>query len=458
MLNPQALHTLLQLEPSAQAPVFIVYSTQLTERLDYTCGFIFRHVLKVNYQITSNLEEFERSPHFKINYSAREMPLHVQVIPHSLLFEKGISSSVPTPGIKEGKFRLFAGPPVSDPRTLDFDLFSAVFYFISRYEEWQDFEKDQHDRFEAKASLLFRQGLHLKPVVDEWVMELAELLQRNYAILQWPALTFRVISTIDVDNLFAYRCKGLLRSLGAGLKDLLKADLYSFRERLKVLSGKANDPFDVYDEVSEFCGGQQIPLFYFFLFRSGTRYDRTVNPASGAFKNVLARIRHQKAWVGLHPSYDASVHPDLLQKEVKDFSEELQERVILSRQHYLRFDIRSTPTQLLSNGILADFTMGFASCPGFRAGTSRPFFYYDFLAEKETGLLFVPFCVMDGAYTVYGQTGADEAYRSMLQLAQEVKKTKGLFISVFHERTFFNHLYPGFHPLYKKIHLRLKDL
>jgi hypothetical protein len=458
MLNRQALHTLLHLELSAPAPVVIIYSPQLTERLDYTCGFIFGHVLKVNYQLTSSLEEFEHSPHFKINYSAREMLQPVQIIPHSLLFEKGTSSTIPPPVITEGKFRLFASPPVSDPRTLDFDLFSAVFYFISRYEEWQDFERDQHGRFEAKASLLFRQGLHLKPLVDEWIMELAELLQRNYAELQWPPLGFRVISTLDVDNLFAYRCKGLVRSLGAGLKDLMKADLYSFRERLKVLSGKASDPFDIYDEVSEFCASQQIPLFYFFLFRSGTRYDRTVSPTSGAFKKVLARVKHKKAWAGLHPSYDSSVNPALLQKEVRDFSAELQEPVILSRQHYLRFDIRSTPNQLLSNGILADFTMGFASSPGFRAGTSRPFFYYDFLAEKKTGLLFVPFCVMDGAYTVYGQTGADEAYRSMLQLAQEVKKTKGLFISVFHERTFFHHLYPGFNPLYKKLHLRLKDL
>lgn len=454
---------MLHLDLSAPAPVVVVYSPQLTERLDYTCAFIFNHVLKVNYRLTSNPAEFETpaaagSSHVKINYSARQVPDCVQIIPQSLLFEKGIPVSVPTPVMREGKFRLFDTSPASSAWALDFDLFSAVFYFISRAEEWQNFEKDKHQRFEAKASLLFKHGVHLRPVADEWILELGGLLERCYPGLRLPELSFRAISTIDVDNLFAYRCKGLVRSVGAGLKDLLRADFYNLKQRLKVLSGKASDPFDIYEDISGFCAAQHIPLFYFFLFRSGTRYDRTVNPASGAFKKVLGRVRGKKAWAGLHPSYDTLVDAGLLKKEIRTFSEELQERVTVSRQHYLRFDIRRTPNELLGNGILADFTMGFASSPGFRAGTSRPFFYYDFLAEKKTELLFVPFCVMDGAYTVYGQGGAEEAYRSMLQLAREVKKTRGLFISVFHERTFFNHLYPGFNPLYKKLHIQLKDL
>src|SRR6218665_704860 len=166
MLNPQALHTLLYLDRSASAPVFIIYSARLTERLDYTSGFIFRHVLKVDYQITSSLQEFESSPHFRINYSEKEIQQAVQIIPHGLLFEKGIPFFAPEPLIAGQKFRLFASAPASHPRALDFDLFSAVFYFISRCEEWQDFEKDQHGRFEAKASLLFRPGLHLRPVGD----------------------------------------------------------------------------------------------------------------------------------------------------------------------------------------------------------------------------------------------------------------------------------------------------
>lgn len=102
--------------------------------------------------------------------------------------------------------------------------------------------------------------------------------------------------------------------------------------------------------------------------------------------------------------------------------------------------------------------MGFASTAGFRAGTSHPFFYYDFNEEAGGSLLMVPFCAMDGAYTVYGKTGPGQAQQELLELARETARVNGFFISVFHERSFSDHLYPGFGTLYKNLHLQLKEL
>lgn len=453
----QDLYTHVNPQAGEEAPVILIYSTRSSERLAYTCHFIFNQVLRVNYAITNNRQDFERSPFAAINYSADAIGGIVQIIPHALLFDTGVMVAKPEPVVKNGQLYFFETTPAGTV-ALPFDLFSAVFYFISRYEEWQPFEKDDHGRFEARASLLFRQGVHLTPVVDAWIMELAGALQQAYPELQLPKRAFRVLSTLDVDNLFAYRAKGLVRTAGAVVKDLVKPDLYNFRKRLKVLSGKEKDPFDVYEEIAVFCNEQQIPLACFFLFRTGTTYDRTVDPASGVFAPIVAGLKHNNAAVGLHPSYEASVRPEVLKEEVSRFSALLGEPVRASRQHYLRFDIKTTPALLLAQGIRMDFTMGFASSPGFRAGTSHPFFYYDFLAEKRTELLFVPFCAMDGAYTVYDRLNADAAYQSLIQLAAETKKVNGLFVTVFHERTFFNHLYPGFGPLYKKLHLALKEI
>ncbi len=97
--------------------------------------------------------------------------------------------------------------------------------------------------------------------------------------------------------------------------------------------------------------------------------------------------------------------------------------------------------------------MGFASQIGFRAGTSQPFYYYDFSVEKKSELLFVPFCAMDGAYFVYNKITQSEALDSLMKMAKEVKKVNGLFISVFHERTFYSELYNGFGDVYKTLHL-----
>jgi hypothetical protein len=101
--------------------------------------------------------------------------------------------------------------------------------------------------------------------------------------------------------------------------------------------------------------------------------------------------------------------------------------------------------------VKADFSMGFASGAGFRAGTTQPFYFYDFKKEEGTEFLFVPFCAMDGAYFVYNNVSAETAFKELLSLKNEVRKVNGIFLSVFHERTFAEHLYPGFGEMYKKL-------
>ncbi len=456
MPHPQGLHHVLGIAVSEGAPACLVYCEQITARLQHSCHFIFKHSLKINYRITSSLAEFESSDGLKVNYSATPLPQVVQIIPQLLLFEKGISETVPRPFLKNNRIWFFENGSGQD-NVLHFDVFAAVFYFISRYEEWQSFAPDAHGRFELSTSLLFRHGQHLKPVVDGWVAELKELLGKCYST-PLPQAHFKAISSIDVDNLFAYRHKGFVRTAGACLKDLVKFDFKNLAGRLRTIAGRQRDPFDIYDDVAEFCKNHHVPLFWFFLFRSGTAYDRTVSPRSGAYKAVIKKLKNAGAFIGLHPSYYTVSQPAQLQKEIRDFSATSGSAVHLSRQHFLRFNIKTTPQALIQQGIAVDFTMGYASGAGFRAGTAQPFYYYDFLEEQTADLLFVPFCAMDGAYLVYRQVSAAEAEEELWQLALEVKKTGGVFMTVFHERTFFNHLYPGFGPLYKNLHQRLKDL
>jgi hypothetical protein len=124
-------------------------------------------------------------------------------------------------------------------------------------------------------------------------------------------------------------------------------------------------------------------------------------------------------------------------------------QIDISIKIFLRLKIKTTPQQLLSYGIKADFSIGFASGAGYRAGTFTPFNYYDLEKEKASELLMVPFAVMDGVYFIYSQTQISEAKKQILQLAEEARAMNGIFISVFHERTFDEALYPGFGELYR---------
>jgi hypothetical protein len=447
MIDETALHKLLGLGDVSASPL-LIYSDQTNSRFTYVCEFIFNHGLKINHALTNDLKEFEASTLFKINYSDKTIDSAFQILPSDLLAEINISENKPQPEIKNEMIYFFGN---KQNENIHFDIFSAIFYFISRYEEWQNFEKDIHDRFELKESILFKYNFHLKPVVDIWIEELKNALVKKYPALIFPKKVFKTISTIDVDNLFAYKNKGLFRTAGAALKDLLKFDFQNLKRRLSVTGNKTHDPFDIYESFSKYCNENKLPLIYFFLFKTGTKYDRTVNPNSESFKNVFEVIKKNKAFIGLHPSYYSAGDVTKLSGEIDLFSDKLSAKVTLSRQHYLRFDIRKTPVQLMSRGILADFSMGFASGPGFRAGTSQPFYFYDFNLEKKIKLLMVPFCAMDGAYFVYSHISAAEAYQSILKIKEEIKKANGLFITVFHERTFAGHLYPGFGEMYKKL-------
>jgi hypothetical protein len=102
--------------------------------------------------------------------------------------------------------------------------------------------------------------------------------------------------------------------------------------------------------------------------------------------------------------------------------------------------------------------MGFSDEPGFRAGTAYPFHYFNFFNVKQEVLVFMPFCIMDGAYAIHNKKNKQDVLTEVAEMAKEIKKSGGNFISVFHERSFYNHLYPGFGNLYKEMHLQIKAL
>ncbi|MCC6369903.1 MAG: hypothetical protein IT236_02735 [Bacteroidia bacterium] len=455
MINQQGISDLFNNNPAASAPRFLVFAPQSSERLHFVCRFIFNRVLNCHCTITEQLTDLNTPGVFVINYSNQALPNTFQLWPEGLLQETSIREQKPALTVVQNRPYLFEHSHNQSP--LPFDVFSAVFYFISRYEEWQSYQADAHGRFEAAASLAFQHQLHERPLVDEWIMALAQSLQSVYPNINFPPKTFQVLSTIDVDNLFAFKHKSLWRSIGASLRDAGKFNFKNMVLRAKVLSGAHADPFDIYQATSAFCQQQHIPLIYFFLYRSGTKFDRTVETNSLAFKSVFEVLKSNQAFFGLHPSYNSAYQSGLLEEEYKKSCGASQSNIIASRQHYLRYNIRQLPQRLIGLGIRYDFTMGWASVPGFRAGTAYPFYHYHFDSEKTLDLLHVPFCAMDGAYLNYQHQSAETAYHSMLGLAEKIKITGGYFVTVFHESTISDHLYKGFGTLYKNLHLALKE-
>jgi len=448
-LKKEELHNLFQLNVKNSAPAIIIYSGQVNERLKYTCEFIFKNILNCNYSVTDNAQTFQNSKEFKLNYSNETISGAFHIIPHSLIFEKGINK-IYAPETKLKNDLIYFHPNTNGCQ-LGYDIFASVFYFISRYQEWQPFEGDIHGRFEAKASIQFKHKQHLKPIVNSWIEELKTELSNFYPLLKFPEKKFQYISSIDVDNLFAYKSKGAMRTGAAIAKDICTFQFKNLSRRIKVLRNELPDPFDVYDRLNTLSKKTGTPLIYFFLQRGNTKFDRTIDPGRDAFKQVFEKLRTEKIAFGLHPSYHSCDDADLMKHEFSVIQKNAEQEINVSRQHYLRFDIRTTPFQLIENKVVADFSMGFASSAGYRAGTFTPFYFYDLQNEKQTHLVMVPFAVMDGVYFVYSNSNPAQAQVKIMEMAREVKRLNGTFVTVFHERTFDEVLYPGFGDLYKKL-------
>jgi hypothetical protein len=139
--------------------------------------------------------------------------------------------------------------------------------------------------------------------------------------------------------------------------------------------------------------------------------------------------------VGIHPSWASSKDSSKLPKEIKRLEIITNREITRSRQHFLKLDLPTTYRRLIDLGIREDYTMGYASQVGFRAGTSLPFYFYDLDMETQTQLLIHPFAVMDGTLNEYMELPVDDAQYLVKELMDRVKKVNGTFISLWHNET-----------------------
>jgi muramoyltetrapeptide carboxypeptidase LdcA involved in peptidoglycan recycling len=171
--------------------------------------------------------------------------------------------------------------------------------------------------------------------------------------------------------------QGLVRTVGGYLKSLSQLDFKAISQRSKVLLGFEKDPYDTYDFQLEIQHKYNLKTLYFILFATYGKNDKNVPITSRKFCELIKSIS-DNAEVGIHPSYGSNYSQDRLPKEIKRLSKVLNREITKSRQHFLKLSFPETYHHLLELGITDDYTMGFASEIGFRAGICDSFNFYDF--------------------------------------------------------------------------------
>ncbi len=428
--------------------MLLIYSHKITHRLKYILNLIFTDVLGVNIELTTDSEYFRKHKGVKLSYTNNPLSDELFFVSRNLLFETGITEqNISVFDYNNNKVFYATGKASALP----FDVFAASFYLVSRYEEYLPHIRDEHDRFIAEDSLAYMNGFLDKPVVNIWILWIKELIQKKYPQIVFPERKYEFISTIDIDNAYAYREKGFTRSIGGYLKSLSKLNLFEMAERTKVLLGLQKDPYDTYNFQLEIIKKHRLKTIYFFLLGDYGVNDKNLPIESKKFQSLI-KMLGDYAQVGIHPSYGSNKSREQLKKEVERLSKVLHRDITKSRQHFLKLTLPETYRNLIDLDITDDYTMGFASQVGFRASICTAFNFYDLDMELETKLKIHPFAVMEGTLKYYMNVLPEEAMQKIRPLIDEVKAVNGQFISLWHNDTLNGlKLWAGWKEVYEEM-------
>lgn len=314
--------------------------------------------------------------------------------------------------------------------TLPFDIFSAIFYLISRYEEYQSFSPDKHNRFAAVESILFKNGWLQRPLVDEWIHAFGLLLQQHFGITITPQ-PFVFQPTYDIDMAYSHVHKGIGRIAGAYLRALLKGDMEQVAERTRVLKKKVADPYDSFAWLRQQHAQRRMhPLYFVLSALKTTPFDKNIHPRHPAMTRVTRQLA-KEGTVGIHPSYYADRY-DVAAKETNTLKEVIGQPIAISRQHYIRLMIPVTYRLLMDINITDDYSMGYGTHLGFRAGTGSSFPWYDLAKESVTPIRTHPFCFMDTTAHFDMGMSCEEAFWQLNDMTAKLRSVNSTLITIFH--------------------------
>ncbi len=400
-----------------------LYAKKRSPRLEYVLQWIFRETWGLRWEWASDPEQAD------IVYGAIHEGKYC--LPSSgILFEKGIPAKKIHWGDWDSMPVFFQDRDQAYP--IPFDLFGAVFYCLSRYEEYGAAAQDAHGRFPPTQSCLYAEGRLLRPLVDEWIQAFGEHLKQRGWQLYSPR--FQFLPTYDIDMAYLYRHHSPWRILGKWARLCMKSPP-SIPLMFSVLLGRRKDPYDSFEGIWQLEAAHQTKSIGFFLLaKNPSSFDRNHPAGSPAMRELIHKWTNHSQ-VGLHPSYYSLDEVNKAVEEKRILESILSSPIYRSRQHYIRWKHPRDFRKILALGIREDYSMGHANHIGFRAGTSRSFLWYDLDAEKTTELRIFPFCFMDTTARFYHQWSAPIAFEALENLARKVHATQGLLLPIFHNNS-----------------------
>lgn len=359
-----------------------------------------------------------------------------------------LDESIPAPGSQELRCPLIEC--VGDYAVFHYDIFGFMFWMLNRIEEVGNSNFDRHGRFSATRSHAYINNYLERPVVDEWLHVLEQVILRVWPNLRLKELEFSMKVSHDVDFPSLYAFKSWRAIAIMMVRRLLKqGDLKATLQApfLKLVSGKAihtQDPFNTFEWLMDFSESNNLTSAFYFICGTTSGMDADYVPEDTRIVKLMRRIYERGHEIGLHPSYGTYQQPELIKREAERLRQIMREAAIEQtdiggRMHYLRWEHPGTLQAWEDAGMAYDTTLSYADHPGFRCGTCHEYPAFNPITQKRLSVRIRPLIVMECTviaerYMDLGYT--DAAVDKFLALKERCRKVRGCYTLLWHNSHF----------------------
>ncbi len=322
------------------------------------------------------------------------------------------------------------------------DVFGAVFFMLTRYEEFVSEVRDGHERFPATASLAHREGFLERPLVNEYVELLWTLLTQAWPRLERRSRRFALRLSHDVD--FPLYRAPFHEARAVARRDLRRehAPLVALRRLANALAPglvpkdlDLCNTFDFVMSASERLGLQSA--FYFIAGNSAGAIDGSYTLDDPWIRKLLATIHRRGHEIGYQASYNTFRDPERTRAEAQTLLEAcaavgVEQPAWGGRQHYLRWENPVTWQNWEDAGLAYDSTLTFADHVGFRSGTCYEHPVFNLSTRTALRLRERPLVVMEASLLEYQQVGLDALPAEVARLGERVRRFDGELTLLWH--------------------------
>ena len=333
------------------------------------------------------------------------------------------------------------------------DIFATIFFMLTRWEEYVELERDEHNRFPHEASLAYQYNFLHRPIVNEYIEFLWNMLVKAGYKEERIERKFSILLTHDIDEVLRYPTPTTLIKGMVGDIVYRKNPLLPFKtlaQYIDIKREKEKDPYDTFDEIMDISDEFNLKSYFFFMSGGTTnRYDNRYDIFDSSVKETMKNIKKRGHIIGIHPSYNAYNNSQQFKLEKESLEEANQESICCGREHYLRFEIPKTWQLWEDNGLKWCSNLAYPKKSGFRTGSCYSYHPFNILSREILTIKEHPLIMMEATFIEEGKS--PKKVKEMVDYyLKSVKKYNGEFVLLWHNASFNQHSLKAYTPIYKE--------